>query len=215
MIDHIVVVTDNLFRDAQWLSDRTGISGEYGGRNPLNSTHNVLFPLVGKAYLELLAADDDGRGTAERELPFGLGELPGPSVAGWAARVPDFDATVARARADGVPLGEVVQMSRTRPDGVKLLWKMTYPLDTGSARLCPFLIDWGMSQPPGAGFESGVDRLVLTVFETMSTMPQEVCSWLKVLGLYNEVRVIESETCGFRLTLSGRAGSASLGAGPK
>ena len=54
MLDHIVVVTSNFRQDAEWLADHTSISGTYGGSNPVNGTHNMLFPLNAGAYLELL-----------------------------------------------------------------------------------------------------------------------------------------------------------------
>src|SRR5258707_30105 len=87
MLDHIVLVTSNFRQDAEWLADRTGISGTYGGHNPVNGTHNMLFPLSAGAYLELLAADEQRPATAERALPFGLDQLTGRSVAAWAACV--------------------------------------------------------------------------------------------------------------------------------
>ena len=46
VIDHIVIITADLSGDAQWLAELTGISGTYGGTNPVNHTHNMLFPLL-------------------------------------------------------------------------------------------------------------------------------------------------------------------------
>ncbi len=209
MLDHIVLVTSNLRQDAEWLADRTGISGTYGGHNPVNGTHNMLFPLSAGAYLELLAADEQRPATAERALPFGLDQMTGRSVAAWAARVADFDATVSLARAHGVPLGDLAHMSRRRPDGHELRWRMTYPLDREPERLCPFLIDWGSTEHPTAGLDR-TRFLAVTEFTTLSPVPYEVERWLAVLGLRGDLAVAGSDLCGFNLTVRGPDGIVAL-----
>jgi hypothetical protein len=70
-------------------------------------------------------------------------------VLAWAIRPPDLDAAVAAARARGHDPGEVRPMSRHRPDGTLLRWRLTdgeHP-----AGLVPFLIDWGASAHPASG----------------------------------------------------------------
>ena len=209
MLDHIVVVTGNLSQDASWLAERTGVKGKVGGSNPVNGTCNILFPLGDGAYFELLAADDQPARTPEREPPFGLARLTGMAVAAWSAQVPDFDAAVSRAREVGVPLGEVVKMSRRRPDGHELRWRMTYPADTDPERLCPFLIDWGSSEHPSTGMDQAT-FLAIDEFITLSPAPREVEGWLAALGVPADVRVTESDVCGFRVAVRGPEGAAVL-----
>jgi catechol 2,3-dioxygenase-like lactoylglutathione lyase family enzyme len=209
VIDHIVIITADLSRDAQWLSELTGINGTYGGTNPVNHTHNMLFPLVDGAYLELLASKPGRPETTARALPFGLDSVTGRSVAGWAASVPDFDTSVARARAAGVPLGESADMHRTRPDGVTLRWRMTYPPERYPARLCPFLIDWGATVPPQRSL-GGADRLALVRFDTLATTASQVTAWLAALGVLADARVVTSARCGFSLMVQGPKGTAAI-----
>ena len=209
MIDHIIIITADLSGDAEWIAELTGISGTYGGTNPVNHTHNMLFPLVDDAYLELLASKPGRPETTARALPFGLDSVTGRSVAGWAASVPDFDTSVARARASRVPLGEIVDMHRTRPDGVTLRWRMTYPSERYPARLCPFLIDWGATVPPQRSL-GGADRLALVSFDTLATAASQVSAWLGALGVLADARVVTSARCGFSLVVQGPKGTAAI-----
>lgn len=208
MIDHIVIVTGSLHADAEWFAGQTGVSAEYGGINPVNGTHNMLFPLNGGAYLELLAANP-GQRSASRPVPFGLDTFTGCAVATWAATAPDFDAAVFRARAQGVPLGELLDMSRRRPDGTTLHWRMTYPSATDPERLCPFLIDWGATTHPSAQL-SGSEPLTLTEFAALTPEPGELDRWLAALGLQADVRVARSRVYGFALAVSGPAGQVRV-----
>src|SRR5258708_6116403 len=111
MLDHIVLVTSNFRQDAEWLADRTGISGTYGGHNPVNGTHNMLFPLSAGAYLELLAADEQRPATAERALAvLGLrGDLAvaGSDLCGFNLTVRGPDGIVALRGDNGRPEGLV------------------------------------------------------------------------------------------------------------
>jgi hypothetical protein len=131
------------------------------------------------------------------------------AVAAWAAQVPDFDASVSRARALGVPLGELVNMSRKRPDGHELRWRMTYPSDQEPERLCPFLIDWGASEHPSAGLDM-TRFLAVEEFTTLSPAPREVEGWLAILGLLGDVRVAQSDVCGFSVAVRGPDGVVEL-----
>jgi catechol 2,3-dioxygenase-like lactoylglutathione lyase family enzyme len=209
VLDHIVVVTSDLGADATWLAEQTGIRGHYGGNNPVNGTRNMLFPLADAAYLELLAADEERPESTERPLPLGLDHLTGREIAAWAVRVPDFDAAITRARADGVPLGSVARMSRRRPDGQELHWRMTYPPDRETDRLCPFLIDWGTAEHPTTGLDMA-QPLDIADFTALTPEPGEVESWLTSLGLRDDVRVAEAARPGFQLEVRGPSGAVVL-----
>lgn len=49
----------------------------------------------------------------------------------------------------GIDLGEIIDMTRARPDGVVLQWQLTLPLlDAAHRGTTPFLIDWLASAHP-------------------------------------------------------------------
>src|SRR5260370_16391826 len=133
----------------------------------------------------------------------------GRCVAGWGARVADFDATVSLGGAHGVPVGDLAHMSRRRPDGHELRWRMTYPLDREPERLCPFLIDWGSTEHPTAGL-ARTRFLAVTEFTTLSPVPYEVERWLAVLGLRGALAMAGSDLCGFNLTVPGPGALVAL-----
>jgi catechol 2,3-dioxygenase-like lactoylglutathione lyase family enzyme len=210
MIDHIVVATSDLEATRRWLSETTGIEGNAGGVNPVNATQNVLYALAEVGYLELLAAYEPGRAAAERPLPFGLESLSGIRVAAWAAQVHGLEAVIAGAEPAAVPLGPVVAMSRTRPDGVRLEWTMTYPVDGELESLCPFLIDWGESEHPSVTLRAAGTPLRLTRFSLASRQPAQVKAWLDALGVAGDAIVEAGDGCRLIVAVEGPAGTALI-----
>lgn len=209
MIDHIIVGAPSLAAASEWLTARTGVQGEYGGRTPRNATHNMLYRLPDGAYLEILSPDHENLASAERGLPFGLDGLEDPAVVGWAARVHDLGATVDAADAAGVPHGEVVEMSRTRPDGVVLTWTMTYPVPTGLAALLPVLIDWGTTEHPSTSLRH-LDPLGLERFELRTPDHETVGRWIDALGLSADVTVVAGDGPRYAISVAGPRGSATV-----
>lgn len=76
-------------------------------------------------------------------------------------------------------------MSRARPDGVVLAWKLTLRDEPGAEGLVPFLIDWGETPHPSASAATGC-RLV--TFRAEHPRPQEVLAALEAIGERLEVR---------------------------
>lgn len=58
-------------------------------------------------------------------------------------------------------MGEVLEGSRRRPDGVLLAWRLTDPFAPRMAGIVPFLIDWGATPHPAAGTQAEVELLDL------------------------------------------------------
>ncbi len=55
-------------------------------------------------------------------------------------------------------------MSRVRPDGVRLAWRLATPALAAHGGLQPFLIEWGESTPhPSAGLPAGVSLAGLSL----------------------------------------------------
>ena len=124
---------------AEW-----GVRPAMGGQHP-NGTHNALLALGPHTYLEIIAPDP---AQPNPPLPrsFGIDERPGETrLVTWAAATDDLDATHAAALTQGYDAGDVMNGSRLRPDGVKIVWRSTRlvgwpPPGDG---LVPFLIEWG------------------------------------------------------------------------
>lgn len=213
LIDHIIVGAPSLTAASQWLTAQTGIQGQYGGQTPHNSTHNMLYRLPDGGYLEILCPDPANLASAEHALPFGLDTIEDLAVVGWAARVMDLHAEVARADAAGVPHGEVVGMSRTRPDGVVLTWTMTYPCPEGLEALLPVLIDWGATEHPSTSLRH-LEPLTLERFELHTHEHATVSGWFDALGLSRDVAVVPGETPQYGVVVAGPRGGVSIGLAP-
>jgi catechol 2,3-dioxygenase-like lactoylglutathione lyase family enzyme len=141
--DHLVIAV----RDLEFASERVralGFEVRPGGEHPGQGTHNAIIRL-GLGYIELLAIRDESEALA--------GELSGPSLveylrerewgmAGYALATDDIEGDAARLKAGGVPAVGPFAMSRQRPDGSTLAWRLLIPGGIPWRRPWPFLIQW-------------------------------------------------------------------------
>ncbi|MFC7010233.1 VOC family protein [Streptomyces viridiviolaceus] len=148
LLDHLVLATPDLAATVADFTRRTGVAPAPGGVHVGRGTRNHLVSLGGTGYLEIIGPDPE-QSEPDEPRPFGVDELTAPRIVTWAIRPPDLDAAVAAARAHGHDTGPVRPMSRRRPDGTLLRWRLT---DGGSdpSGLVPFLIDWGDTPHPSA-----------------------------------------------------------------
>ncbi len=158
-VDHLVYAVSDLEKGVRSLAER-GLRAEPGGRHEGLGTHNALLALGGGAYLEIIAPDPSQPAPA-RPRPFGLDGLREGRLVTWAGNAPDLDERVAAARAAGFDPGPIVAMSRTRPDGVRLSWRLTLRAEPAGDGLVPFLIDWGDTPSPAQTSPAGAKLLEL------------------------------------------------------
>ncbi|MGY0490074.1 VOC family protein [Streptomyces sp. WG-D5] len=143
LLDHLVYATPDLAATVAEFARRTGVTPAPGGPHIGLGTRNHLVGLGGSTYLEIVGPDPE-QPEPQRPRPFGIDTLAAPAMVTWAIRPADLDATAAA----GQGVGPVRAMSRRRPDGTLLEWRLT--LD-GSAGVVPFLIDWGDTPHPAVG----------------------------------------------------------------
>ena len=154
MIDHLVYGVVDLGEGVAELERRLGVRAAPGGRHQGRGTHNALLGLGGQTYLEVIARDPDQEPPAG-SLPFGLETLAEPRLVGWAIRVHGIEDFVDRVRGAGFDPGEVKEMGRLRPDGVRLAWRLTQDPPKGCSALIPFVIDWLDNPHPSESAPSG------------------------------------------------------------
>nr|WP_083467416.1 VOC family protein [Kibdelosporangium sp. MJ126-NF4]CEL23456.1 hypothetical protein [Kibdelosporangium sp. MJ126-NF4]CTQ96837.1 hypothetical protein [Kibdelosporangium sp. MJ126-NF4] len=146
-LDHLVYAMPDLAFAGDVRIDLTE-----GGRHVGRGTRNLLANLGGGAYLEVIGPDRD-QPEPDGPRPFGIDELTEPKLVAWAVRVDNIDDVVDRAKARGYDPGPVTPMSRRRPDGVLLEWRLTPML----AGVLPFLIDWGSTPHPTESLPTGAE----------------------------------------------------------
>ncbi len=176
MIDHLVYATPNLEATVDEIARRWGVRATPGGKHAGRGTHNALISFGDGSYLELIGPDpeqpDPPGGRA-----FGIDTLTEPRLVTWAVKAPGIETRVAGARAAGFDPGEPQAMSRVRPSGEELSWRLTRngPGDW----LVPFLIDWGETTHPSTTSVGGCRLLSL---RAVHPRPVEIRAMLGALG---------------------------------
>lgn len=203
-VDHLVYATPDLERGIEEIEQLTGLRAVYGGRHPGRGTCNALLALGPASYLEIMAPDPE-QATLERPRAFGIDDLTHSRLAGWCAKATELEQLRAEAVLRGVPLGEVLSMTRRRPDGVTLAWRLTDLAVTVAGGIVPFFIDWGDSSHPASNAPTG-----LTLVDLRAEHPeaQRVQGMLHAVGI--ELPVTEGPAARLIATLTGPVGRVEL-----
>ena len=154
-VDHLVYVTADVDATSDQLGARLGVRPAGGGSHVGRGTRNTLRSLGADVYLEVLGPDPD------QEVQPPASRFPQqPLLRTWAVKAPEIEVAVSTARSRGYDPGAVNAMSRARPDGVLLEWRLTSGAGgglgiDGSVGLVPFLIDWGDTEHPALSTPTG------------------------------------------------------------
>lgn len=207
MIDHLVLATPDVAGTAAALGTDWGIELSPGGSHVGRGTRNELTGLGGSAYLEVVGPDG-GQPDPPFPRPFGVDDLGAATLVAWCAR-PNrpIDDVIAACDALGAHLGEAVGMSRARPDGVLLEWRLTFPL-LGPPHLgtMPFLIDWQQSPHPASSLPHDVTLRTLTL---TTPQPDVLRAVLAAVGDDDRIMVTEGPAA-LSATIDTPAGPRSL-----
>ena len=145
------------------VEERFGVRPTDGGAHVGLGTRNALLALGGTTYLEVIGPDLDQE-TPKGPRPFGIDDLSEPKLVTWASPSSDLDGVLARAQGAGVDLGKAFDMSRRKPDGELLEWRLTMRSWTRSVEPIPFFIDWGRTPSPARTLKAGVHLSAFYVF---------------------------------------------------
>ena len=160
-LDHLVWGVRDLPEGIAALTILTGLTPVTGGSHPGNGTRNALLPLGNACYLEALAPDPAQDVANSRGA--GLLALAHPRLLTFAVACDDIDVVAARIAESGLPMPQVLAMSRTQPDGEVLRWRLAHITGHDFGGLVPFLIAWGDTPHPSRLGPAGctLARLVL------------------------------------------------------
>jgi Glyoxalase-like domain len=186
-IDHLIWVAPELGEAVDDLEERFGLRPQEGGRHPGVGTHNALVNLDRRRYLEILAPDP----TQDRLWSFGrlVRGVKQAHLITWAARVDDVNHLSKVAKAAGLHPGMALSMSRQRPDGSTLSWRLLTVGGHPHGHLLPFFIEWRDGGHACDRLDEHPCRLLdLTLHSTQSAALDVT---LRALGL--EVPVIAAE----------------------
>ncbi|MGW1951207.1 VOC family protein [Streptomyces sp. NPDC001920] len=178
LLDHLVLATPDLAATVADFARRTGVTPAPGGVHVGLGTRNHLVSLGGTSYLEIIGPDPE-QCPPGSPRPFAVDGLTAARMVTWAISPPDLDAAIAYARAHGYDPGPAQAMSRRRPDGTLLEWRLTDGEDAHPCGLVPFLIDWGGSVHPTA---TGLPTTPLLSLSARAPDPDEIRPLLAALG---------------------------------
>ncbi|WBU58900.1 VOC family protein [Paracoccus albus] len=134
--DHIVVAAADLSEGEAWLSGLLDAAPEPGGKHDFMGTHNRLWRMGVREYLELIAVDPDAN-QPNHPRWFGLDDFQGPpKLVSWVCRTNKLQAPEA---------GRIMKAQRG-----DLHWRITIPGSgvSGTDGLEPLRIDWGDGPHP-------------------------------------------------------------------
>ncbi|MEU6261182.1 VOC family protein [Streptomyces sp. NPDC047043] len=169
-LDHLVLATPDLAATVADFARRTGVAPASGGAHVGRGTRNYLVSLGGSSYLEIIGPDPE-QSEPDGPRPFAVDVLASARTVTWAISPPDLDAAVETARARGYDPGSIRPMSRRRPDGTLLEWRLTDGDTQHPSGLVPFLIDWGSSVHPTA---TGLPVTPLLELSASAPVPDEI-----------------------------------------
>lgn len=204
MIDHLLWAVPDLADGCRQMHTRAGVEPTPGGRHPGVGTHNALLSLGSGRYLEIIAPDP----TQDHFTGLGtfLEHLETPTLLTWCAATNNIDTLAATAHTAGLTHSKPFPMSRRRPDGVQLRWRILL-LDAHDLGLAvPFFIQWDTPHHPSASAPEGCH---LKNFELQHPAASTLAECLETLGL--EVEVVKAAKPGLRAMLGSPQGDLMLG----
>jgi len=172
-LDHVsyAAESDGLHATTARLAEALGVAPLDGGMHPRFGTCNMLIPLHGLRYVEVVSCLDH---PVCDKAPFGQAVRARSEVGGgwlgWVVSVDDISETEKRLGREAVP------GNRHRPDGVELRWRQIGVKGLISDPQLPYVVQWEIPDElrPGADKESPV---FITALQFAGN-PQRVTDWL-------------------------------------
>ena len=201
--DHFAVACQDLEEGVRYVESLTGVRAAPGGPHPGIGTHNALLSLGSDVYLEIIAADPEQDEPASPR-PFGIDDHAGPRLAAFAIHPgaeETIDSVADTIRSHGTDPGPVMSMSRVKPDGEEISWRLTRANRVG---LVPFVIDSGATPNPATVTPGGCS---LVAVEGSDPDPSGIRALHQDLGLNS---TISDGPTAIRIVLETPNGTVSL-----
>ena len=166
-LDHLIFASKDVPAGVAHIEALTGARAIAGGPHIGLGTHNYLLTFDDRTYFEIIGIDPD-QPDPPGPRPFGLDDQDQPTLIGYAIHPTggeSLEDVAAAMTAAGFDPGAIASMSREKPDGQVLSWRLTRGGDTGhkSQGALPFAIDWGDQPSPAVSLPSMGALTSLTV----------------------------------------------------
>jgi hypothetical protein len=173
-IDHVVYAVADLQAAGTRFADLRGLGSVEGGRHPGWGTANRIVPL-GPNYVELVAAVDRAEAAASYfGRPVMDAVASGERLVGWAVATDHLEPIASRLAL------EIIDGSRTRPDGSTLHWRLAGVAHALFTRALPFFIQWDCPPQLHPGTAAAHHRVTPSgiAWVEVAADPELVRSWL-------------------------------------
>ncbi len=162
-LDHLIFASPDVDEGARIIAELTGAEAVPGGPHIGFGSRNHLLTFDEHTYFEIIGVDPE-QPDPPGPRPFGLDDRTEPALVGYAIHPTggeSLEDVQSLMRDAGFDPGGIFEMSRRKPDGEVISWRLTSGGDTGVASdgALPFAIDWGDSPSPAASLPS-MGRLV-------------------------------------------------------
>jgi hypothetical protein len=182
-LDHILWAAPDLEEGRRCFEALTGVTPAGGGSHPGFGTRNSLASLGNGSYFEIISPDPEQSLAGNRGGR--IAGLPHPGLLTFALRSSDLPHLRAAAGTAGLAIEGPITMSRTRPDGVKLVWSVLHLRHDALGEAVPFVIDWGSSPHPSGSTPSGCR---LRSFAALHPDPNPLAAIYRTLSAPVEVK---------------------------
>jgi catechol 2,3-dioxygenase-like lactoylglutathione lyase family enzyme len=186
-MDHVSYACehDGLAATADRISSALGVEAVKGGVHPRFGTRNMIIPLAGHKYLEVVEVLDH---PASDKAPFGQAvrarSAAGGGWMGWCVEVDDlapFEARLGRSAVNG---------NRKFPDGRELVWKQIGILGLIADPQVPYMLRWDEGTEdlhPSKAYDATAKLIGLTIAGSSA----RVADWLgtPVDALLDDIKV--------------------------
>lgn len=165
-LDHIIFASPDLDEGVSHIKGLTGAEAAFGGPHIGLGSRNALLTFDDTTYFEVIASDPD-QPEPKRPRPFGLDDTTTMHLAGWAIHPSPgepVEDVVELMKTLGTDPGPISSMSRKKPDGDEISWRLTsgdVAFKAGGS--LPFIIDWGSTPTPALSQPKMGELVSLTV----------------------------------------------------
>ena len=203
IVDHFMWAAIDLNSACSEFERLTGVRPAFGGKHPGFGTHNALVSMNNGSYMEVLALDPEQ--AVEGPIAEEIALLKSPAILAFHIERADLEGVASVCEEMDIAYTGPFDLSRQRPDGEVLRWRL---LITGSPvfkHALPIFIDWMDAPHPSTSAPTGCQ---LTHFEVGHPKHAELTSHYEKLDV--SLPVVHSRVAFVKATLDTPNGEVVL-----
>jgi len=196
ILDHIVYAVPNLEAAVEAFEKMSGVRPMIGGRHLTKGTKNAVVNLGNRAYLEIIAIDEDNENVTSNRW-MGVDLINKPKVTRWSLKsenLQEDSQVLSNYRSE---MGVISGGQRQTTSGDLLSWEMILPLASPEVELVPFMTDWSSSSVHPT--ESMPDICRFLGFEFEHIEPKSLSKTMNELGL--DLAIKKSENISIKVKI--------------